>query len=324
MFKKFLRGTALAALVLATSASAQDYPTKPISIVMPFSAGGPGDALARILAGALTNYLKKQVIVENIPGAGGTIGSGKVARSTPDGYTLLMTHISHAINPTLYRKLPYDTLKDFVPIGVVVELSSAMVARKDFPPANFKDFITYVKANKDKVTYAHAGLGSAAHLCGLLFMTAIDTDLTTVPYKGTGPAMNDLLGGQVDIMCDQVPNILSQVKAGKIKVYAVTSPRRIPQLPDVPTFQEGGLADFSLSNWYALYAPKGTPQPILDKIGAALQAVLKEPGVKEQFAKLGAEVVSPDQATPAALAAKVQSETDKWGPIIKKAGAFAD
>ncbi len=324
MFKKFLRGTALAALVLATSASAQDYPTKPISIVMPFSAGGPGDALARILAGALTNYLKKQVIVENIPGAGGTIGSGKVARSTPDGYTLLMTHISHAINPSLYRKLPYDTLKDFVPIGVVVELSSAMVARKDFPPANFKDFITYVKANKDKVTYAHAGLGSAAHLCGLLFMTAIDTDLTTVPYKGTGPAMNDLLGGQVDIMCDQVPNILSQVKAGKIKVYAVTSPKRIPQLPDVPTFQEGGLADFSLSNWYALYAPKGTPQPILDKIGAALQIVLKEPGVKEQFAKLGAEVVSPDQATSAGLAAKVQSEMDKWGPIIKKAGAFAD
>jgi tripartite-type tricarboxylate transporter receptor subunit TctC len=324
MFKKFLRGAALAALVLATSASAQDYPTKPISIVMPFSAGGPGDALARILANALTNYFKKQVIVENIPGAGGTIGSGRVARSTPDGYTLLMTHISHAINPTLYRKLPYDTLKDFVPIGVVVELSSAMVARKDFPPANFKDFITYVKANKDKITYAHAGLGSAAHLCGLLFMTAIDSDLTTVPYKGTGPAMNDLLGGQVDIMCDQVPNILSQVKAGKIKVYAVTSPKRIPQLPDVPTFQEGGLADFSLSNWYALYAPKGTPQPILDKIGAALQAVLKEPGVTEQFAKLGAEVVSPDKATPAGLAAKVQSEMDKWGPIIKKAGAFAD
>lgn len=324
MFQKFLRAAALAALVLAASASAQDYPTKPISIVMPFSAGGPGDALTRILAGAMTTNLKKQVIVENIPGAGGTIGTGKVARSAPDGYTLLFTHISHATNPALYRKLPYDTLKDFEPIGLVVELSSAMVARKDFPPANFKDFITYVKANKDKVNYAHAGLGSAAHLCGLLFMSAIETDLTTVPYKGTGPAMNDLLGGQVDIMCDQVPNILSQAKAGKIKVYAVTSPKRIPQLPDVPTFQEGGLPNFDLSIWYGLYAPKGTPKPVIDKLVATLQTVLKEPSVKEQFAKLGAEVVSPDKATPEALAALVKSEIDRWGPIIKKAGAFAD
>jgi tripartite-type tricarboxylate transporter receptor subunit TctC len=324
MSHRMLRAVALISLVAATSVFAQDYPTKAITMVMPFSAGGPGDSLARILGQAMTTTLKQQVIIENTAGAGGTIGSGKVAKSNPDGYTLLFTHISHATNPALYRKISYDTLKDFEPIGLVVELPSTVVANKKFPPNDFKELVAYLKANKEKVTYAHAGLGSAAHLCGLLLQQAIQTNVTTVPYKGTAPAMTDLLGGQVDFMCDQVPNTLQNIKAGKLKVYGVTSAKRIPQLPDVPTLQEAGLPNFELNIWYGLYAPKGTPKPVIDKLAAALQEVVKDPKVKARFAELGAIPVSPDRAQPEVLRAYVKAEIDKWGPIIKQAGAYAD
>jgi tripartite-type tricarboxylate transporter receptor subunit TctC len=325
MFPGALRPAIGLALALAACAGvAQDYPTKPVAVVMPFSAGGPGDNLARVLGQSMSKSLGQTVLIENTAGAGGTIGTNKVAKSRPDGYTLLFTHISHATNPTLYRKLPYDTLKDFEPIGLVAELPMTLVGKKDFAPNNFKELLTYLKANKDKVTYSHAGTGSASHLCGLLLQSTIQTNVTTVGYKGTGPAMNDLLGGQVDFMCDQTANTLQQIKSGKLKVYGVTSPKRIAQLPDVPTLQEAGLPKFELSIWYGLYAPKGTPKPVIDKLVTALQAAVKDENLKSRFDQLGAVPVAADRARPEPLGVQVKSEIDKWAPIIKQAGVYAD
>jgi putative tricarboxylic transport membrane protein len=325
MFSGFARAAILLSLAFAASAGlAQDYPTKPVSMVMPFSAGGPGDNLARVLAQTMGKLLGQTVIIENTAGAGGTIGTSKVAKSRPDGYTLLFTHISHATNPTLYRKLPYDTLNDFAPIGLVAELPMTLVAKRDLAPNSFKELLAYLQANKDKVSYSHAGIGSASHLCGLLLQAAIQTNVTTVGYKGTGPAMNDLLGGQVDLMCDQTANTLQHIKGGKLKVYAVTSPKRIAQLPDVPTLQEAGLPKFELSIWYGLYAPKGTPKPVVDKLVTALQAALKDENLRGRFAQLGAVPVAPEKATPEALGTQVKTEIEKWAPIIKQAGVYAD
>jgi tripartite-type tricarboxylate transporter receptor subunit TctC len=318
---------ALAVIALASGASlaaAQDYPTKPITIIVPFAAGGPTDTVARLVAQSMTGTLKQQVIVENAGGAGGTIGANKVAKAKPDGYTLLLHHIGHSTAPSLYRKLPYDALNDFEPIGLITDVPMTIISKPNFPPKDMKELVAYVKANKDKVTYANAGVGSASHLCGMLFMTAIQTELTTVPYKGTGPAMNDILGGQVDFMCDQTTNTTGQIKAGKVKVYAVTTPKRVPSLPDVPTMQEAGLANFDVAVWHGLYAPKGTPKPIIDKLASALQTALKDPSVKSRFAELGTEPVPADKATPAALGKHVKAQIELWNPIIKKAGVYAD
>ena len=303
---------------------AQEYPTKVITMVVPFAAGGPTDTVARLVAQAMGASLKQQIIVENVGGAGGTIAANRVAKATPDGYTILIHHIGMSTAPALYRKLPYDTMTDFEPIGLINDTPMTLVARKDFPPKDLKELIAYVKKNKDKVTYANAGLGAASHLCGMLFMTAIETDLTTVPYKGTAPAMNDLLGGQVDFMCDQTTNTTSQIKGEKIKVYGVTTKKRVPSLPNVPTMDEAGLKGFEVSVWHGLYAPKGTPKPVIDKLTKALQEAIKDPTVKQRFADLGAEPVAEKSATPEALRALLKAEIDKWGPIIKKAGVYAD
>jgi tripartite-type tricarboxylate transporter receptor subunit TctC len=311
-------------LLGVADAKAQEYPQKPISAVVPFAAGGPTDTVARLLSVAMGKSLKTQIIVENVGGAGGTIGAARVAKAPPDGYTLLLHHIGHATAPALYRKLPYDAVGDFEPVGLINEVPMTLVARKDFPPNDLRTLIAFVKANKDKVSYANAGLGAASHLCGMLFMSAIDTDLTTVPYKGTGPAMNDLLGGQVDFMCDQTTNTTSQIKAGKIKVYGVTTKTRVSSLREVPTMHEAGLPKFEVSVWHAFYAPKGTPRAIVDKLAKALQEALRDATVKQRFAELGAEPVSENRATPAALRAHLRAEIDRWAPIIKKAGAFAD
>jgi tripartite-type tricarboxylate transporter receptor subunit TctC len=305
-------------------AEAQEYPRKPITVVVPFAAGGPTDTVARLLGVAMGKSLKTQIIVENVGGAGGTIGAARVAKAPPDGYTILLHNIGHATAPALYRKLPYDTVGDFEPIGLVNDVPMTMVARKDFPPNTLRELIAHVKANKDKISYANAGMGGASHLCGMLFMSAIDTDLTTVPYKGTGPAMNDLLGSQVDFMCDQTTNTTSQIKAAKIKVYAVTTKARVPSLPQIPTMQEAGLPGFEVSVWHAFFAPKGTPKMAIDKLTRALQDALRDPAVQQRFADLGAEGVSESRATPEALRAHLRAELDKWAPIIKKAGAFAD
>ncbi len=315
---------ALSLAALAWPVAAQEYPTKPISLIVPFAAGGPTDTVARLIAQSMSTTLKQTVIVENAGGAGGTIGATKAARSPADGYTLFLHHIGQSTAPSLYRKLPYDAVKDFEPIGLVTDVPMTIISKKDFAPNDMKELVAYVKANKDKVTYANAGVGSASHLCGMLLMTAMQTDVTTVPYKGTGPAMNDILGGQVDFMCDQTTNTTGQIKAGKVKVFAVTTPKRVPSLPDVPTAQEAGLPGFDLAVWHGLYAPKGTPKAVVDKVAAALQTALKDPTIKARFAELGTEPVAADQATPDALRKKLVSQIDVWSPIIKKAGVYAD
>jgi tripartite-type tricarboxylate transporter receptor subunit TctC len=325
MLRLTFRGAVgLALTVMAVASFAQDYPTKTITIVVPFAAGGPTDTVARLVAQSMTGTLKQQVIVENAGGAGGTIGATKVARAKPDGYTLLLHHIGHSTAPSLYRKLPYDAVKDFEPIGLVTDVPMTFIAKKDFPPKDMKELVAHVKANKDKVTYANAGVGSASHLCGMLFMTAIQADLTTVPYKGTGPAMNDLLGGQVDFMCDQSTNTTGQIKAGKVKAYAVTTAKRVPSLPDLPTMQEAGVPGFEIAIWHGLYAPKDTPKPAIDKLASALQLALKDANVKARFAELGTEPVAADRATPEALRKQVTAQIELWSPIIKKAGVYAD
>ncbi len=312
------------AFVGASLAGAQDYPSKVITIIVPFAAGGPSDTIARLTAQSMGTTLKTQMIVENVGGAGGTLGAARLTQAKPDGYTVFVHHIGHATAPALYRKLSYDPIKDFEPVGLINDGAMALVARKDFPAKNLKELIAYVKANKDKVNMANAGVGSASHLCGMFFQSALDADLTTIPYKGTGPAMNDLLGGQVDFMCDQTTNNASQIKAEKIKAYGVTTVTPIAALPGVPTMSEAGMPNFTVSVWHAMYAPKGTPQPIIDKLSKALQEALKDPNLKQRFADLGSEPVAQNLATPDALRTHLKSEIDKWGPIIKKAGVFAD
>jgi tripartite-type tricarboxylate transporter receptor subunit TctC len=322
MIRKFI--AALAALVASTLAFAQDYPTRTITIVVPFAAGGPTDTVARLVAKSMTGTLGQTVIVENVAGAGGTIGPKRVAAAKPDGYQLVLMHIGISTSVSLYRNLGYSPLTDLDPIGLITDVPMTIIGRKDFPPKDMKELITYVKANKDKVTYANAGVGAASHLCGMLFMSAIQTDLTTVPYKGTGPAMTDLIGGQVDFMCDQTTNTTPQIKGGKVKAYAVTTSTRVKALADLPTVQESGIKDFHVGVWHGLWAPKGTPKPAIDKLSGALQAALKDPSIIAKFGELGTEPVPQNQATPAALAAHLKAEVDKWAPIIKKAGIYAD
>ena len=233
-------------------------------------------------------------------------------------------HIGHATSATLYKNLTYNVLDDFETIGLVTPVPMTLIAKKDFPAKDIKEFISYVKANKDKITYGNAGVGAASHLCGMLFMSAIDTQFTTVSYKGTGPAMNDLLGGVFDFMCDQTTNTTGQIQGGKVKAYAVTSKTRVPSLKDLPTLNESGLKNFEVSVWHGLYAPKGTPKPIVEKISAALRVALQDESVKQRFAELGTEPEPADRATPAAHRAHLKAEVAKWAPIIKKAGVYAD
>jgi tripartite-type tricarboxylate transporter receptor subunit TctC len=315
---------ALAVSLATFCAVAQDYPSKPIVIVVPAAAGGPTDTLTRVLAQAMGNAMKNQFIIENAGGAGGIIGINKAAKSKPDGYTLLLYHIGMSTAPSLYRKLPYDTLNDFDYIGQVADVPMTLIAKKATLAGNFPDFLAYIKANRDKVTYAHAGIGSASYLCGLLFMTSIDTQFTQVPYKGTGPAMNDLVGGQVDFMCDQTTNTVPQIKSGNVKVYGATTASRLPSLPDVPTLDEQGMKGFDLVVWNGLFAPRGTPKAALDKLVPALQAAVQDPAFRGRLAELGAEPVPPSKATPDSLRTLLKAEVDKWSPIIRKSGVFAD
>ena len=312
-------------MVLGTSiVSAQPYPTKSITIVVPAAAGGPSDTVARIIAPTLSKEVKGAVIVENTGGAGGTIGAARVARSPGDGYTLYLYHIAHSTWPALYRNLPFDVVKDFEPIGLINDVPMTLVSKKDLAAKDFNELLAWIKATGKNVTIGNAGVGSASHLCGLLFMQAIQTELTPVPYKGTAPAMNDLLGGQIDLMCDQTTNTTGQIKAGKIKAYGVTTLTRLPTMQDVPTLNELGLKNFELSAWHGLWAPKGTPKAVIEQLSKALQAAVKDPTVTQRFADLGAVPVTEASATPAALQARVKSEIERWGPIIKAAGQYAD
>lgn len=314
----------LFAMLAVSSVGAQQYPNRVITLIVPFTAGGPTDTVARLIAQPMSKTLKQQVIVENVGGAGGTVGAARVARSAADGYTLFLHHIGQSTAPSLYRKLPYDAVNDFAPIGLINEVPMTLIARKDFPPKDVKELIAYLKANKEKVTYANAGIGAASHLCGMLFMSTINVDLTTVPYKGTADVMKDLLGGQIDFTCDQTTNTTSQIKADKVTVYGVTTLKRVPSLPKIPTLDESGLKGFEVTIWHGLYGPKGTPQPVIDTLTKALQLALKDNTVKQRFADLGTEPVEEKRATPEALRTHLKREIDKWAPIIKKAGVYAD
>ncbi len=321
--RMLLAATALVALTGSVLAQA-DYPSQPITILVPFSAGGSTDTVGRLIAEPITKSLGQQVIVENVGGAGGTLGAARVARSDPDGYTLLLHHIGLASSAALYRKLPYDTATAFAPIGLVTDVPMTIVAKADFPANSVGELLDYIRTNKDQVVFAHAGVGSVSHLCGLLLMQALDAKMTSVGYKGSGPAMTDLLGGQVDMTCDQTTNTMGHIKSGKIKAYAVTTSKRLSALPDLPTLAEAGLNGFEVTAWHGLYAPKDTPQPVIDKLTTALQAALKDPKVVERFADLGTEPVSQEQATPVALNKQLQSELVKWKPIIQAAGEYAE
>ncbi len=324
IIRGLLAAAILAAPLVATSVHSQAYPTRAVSMLVPFAAGGPTDTVARVTAQAMGASLGQTVLVENRPSAGGILAPEAVKNAKPDGYTILIHHIGMATTPALYRQLRFNPLTDFEYIGLINDVPMTIIARQNFPAKDFKEFLTYIKANKTKVTYANAGIGAASHLCGMLFMSAIETDMLTVPYKGTAPAMNDLLGGTVDFMCDQTTNTTSQIKSGKVKVYGVTSLKRVASLPDVPTLDEQGLKGFEVGIWHGLYAPKGTPKDAIDKLTGALQAALRDATVNQRFADLGATAYPVDKATPAALAAHVRAEINKWGPIIKKAGVYAD
>ncbi len=323
---KSVTGAVAAAAVslFALSAAAQDYPGRNITMVVPFSAGGPTDTVARLVAESMSKDLGQQIIVENVGGAGGTLGAGRVASADPDGYTILLHHIGMATSDTLYRKLAYKTLDAFDYVGLVTEVPMTILSRKNLETKDLKGLIDYAKANKDTVTVANAGIGAASHLCGMLFMSAIQTPLVTVPYKGTGPAMTDLLGGQVDIMCDQTTNTTKQIQGGTVKAYAVTTPARLSVLPDVPTATEAGLPNFEVGIWHGIYTPKGTPAAVNERLSKSLQVALKDQNVAARFAELGTTPSPEVDATPAALKAKLESEIARWKPVIESAGQYAD
>src|SRR5262245_10496396 len=315
---------ACAGAMLGSIASSQGYPTKPITLIVPFAAGGPTDIVARTLGVAMSKSLGQTIVVENKLGAGGTIAANFVAKAPPDGYTIFIHHNGMATAPALYRKLPFNPLTDFEYVGQVLDVPMTLLARKDLPPKNFAELAAYVKANAKTLNLANAGLGAVSHLCGMLFQRALGVELTTVPFQGTAPALNALLGGQVDILCDQTTQTMSHIKAGNVKLYGVTTRERVSVLPDTPSLAEAGLKDFEVKVWHGIYAPKGTPKAALEKLNVALRAALKDPAVVTRMTELAADVVPESKQTPDGLRVWLQQEIEKWGPIIRAAGVFAD
>jgi tripartite-type tricarboxylate transporter receptor subunit TctC len=315
-----------AALILAgTSAFAEtSYPSRSITMIVPFAAGGPTDTVGRLIAEPMTRVLGQQVLVENVGGAGGTLGAARVAKADPDGHTILLYHIGQATSVSLYRKLPYDPATDFTPVGRVTDVPMTLVTRPDMEASSVGDLLSHIAKNKDDVTLVDAGVGSASHLCGMVLMKAIGAPMTTIPYKGTAPAMTDLIGGRVDVMCDQSTNTSGQIKSGNIKAYGVTADKRLASLPDLPTLAESGLDGFEVSIWHGIWAPEGTPAPVVSKLENALQTALKDPMVIQRFADLGTEPVPLEQATPAALDSHLKAKIERWKPIVQAAGVFAD
>jgi len=326
LHQRFFTAAAVAAsLALGCGiAAAQGYPTKPVTLVVPFAAGGPTDIVARTLAAAMTKSLGQTVLVENKAGAGGTLAPNYVAKAAPDGYTFLIHHNGMSTAPALYRKLPYNPMTDFEYVSQVVDVPMTLIARKDMPAKNLQELMTYVKANSSKINLANAGLGAVSHLCGMLFQTALGTTLTTVPFQGTAPALNALLGGQVDLLCDQTTQTTQHIKAGTVKLYGVTTMQRIKALPDAPTLDEGGLKGFEVIVWHGVYAPKGTPAAVIRKFGDALRAALKDPAFVSRMTDLGGEIAPASKQTPEGLRTWLQSEINKWGPVIRAAGVYAD
>ena len=322
---KLIKTLVTASCVLACGlAAAQTYPSKSISLVVPFAAGGPTDIVARTLAATMSKTLGQTVVVENRVGAGGTLAAGYVAKATPDGYTFLIHHNGMSTAPALYRKLAYNPMTDFEYVSQVVDVPMTMLGRKDLPAKNMQELGAYVRANAKSINLANAGLGAVSHLCGMLFQQALGVDLTTVPFSGTAPAMNALLGGQVDLLCDQTTQTTQHIKAGTVRMYGVTTKQRIRALPDAPTLNEGGLKDFEVIVWHGVYAPKGTPAAVIDKVGSAIRASLKDPAFAARMADLGAEIVPESKQSSEGLRSWLQSEIGKWGPVIRSAGVYAD
>ncbi len=311
---------------LTAGAALAEYPDKPVTIVVPFAAGGPTDKVARDLAESLRKPLGATIVIENVGGAGGTLGATKVAKAAPDGYTVLLHHIGMATSPALYRNLQYKTLDDFEYLGMVNEVPMTLIGKPGLPANSYPELVKWLEANKGKINLANAGLGAASHLCGLLFQSALKIDMTTVPYKGTGPAMTDLMGGQVDLMCDQTTNTTSQIEGGKVKAYAVTTSKRLttPALAKLPTLDEVGLKGFNVSIWHGVYAPKNTPKAVVDKISTALRTAIRDPEFIKRQEALGAVVVTDARINGAEHKKFVEAEINKWGPVIKAAGQYAD
>ncbi|HEV2952221.1 MAG TPA: tripartite tricarboxylate transporter substrate-binding protein [Actinomycetota bacterium] len=307
-------------ILAACQGGAGEYPgDDPITIVVPFAEGGPTDTVTRLIAEPMAAELGGEVIVSNVEGAGGTTAAGQVADAEPDGYTVLMHHIGMSTAPSLYPDLAYDPLEDFEMIGLVTEVPMTFVGSPEFEPNTMEELVTYVEENIDTVTYANAGVGAASHLCGLLFENATGLDLTEVPYDGTAPAMDDLLGNQVDFMCDQTTSTTDDIQADAVKPYAVTTAERLDTLPDIPTTEEAGL-DIQVTVWHGLYVPADTPQEIVDALTAALVAALQDEEVATQLTALGAPPVSEDRATPDAHRQLLEEQIEFWRPVIEEAG----
>ena len=312
---------ALAAVAAPNVASAQStFPTRPITLVVPAAAGGPTDTVARLIAESMSRTLGQTVIVENVGGAGGTIGMARVAKAAPDGYTIAVWHVGQATAPALYDGLKYDVVNDFDHIGRITDVPMTIVSKTPFPANNITELLAWMKSEAAKASYGHAGIGSASHLCGLVFLKEVGVQMNGIAYRGTGPAMNDLLSGQFDIMCDQTTNTTNHINAGKITGYAVTTKSRVPSVPQLPTLDSGAIPGFDVSAWHAMWAPKGLPKGVSDKLVAALQAALRDPKVIERFADLGTEPVPQHLATPDALKSQITSEVKRWDAVIKAAG----
>jgi tripartite-type tricarboxylate transporter receptor subunit TctC len=296
------------------------FPNKPIHVIIPFPPGGSTDVLGRLLGASMSNNLNQSVIVENTGGAGGTIGANKVAKSPADGYTLLFHNMAHASAPALYSKLTYNPIQDFEPIGIVTEVPMILVARKNFPSNNLNELLAYAKINGDKLNFANAGVGATSQLCEALLKSATNNKWTSVPYKGTGPALNDLLGGQVDLICDQPASTIAHIKAGNLKPIAVATKNRLKILPQVPTFSESGLPGFELTVWHGLYAPKGTPKEVIDRLAVSLRDALKDQNIIDRYQEMSASIASPSQATPEALQNFLKADIDRWKTALKAAG----
>jgi len=310
-------GAATLSMAVAGQVLAADFPTRPITLVVPFAAGGPTDIVARSLGASMSKDLGQTIVIENRLGAGGTIAAGSVAKASPDGYTLLIHHNGMATAPALYPNLAYKPVSDFEYIGQVADVPMTLLGSKAFEPNTAKELIEYVKKNGDKVNLANAGPGAVSQLCGVLFEQATQTRLNAIPYQGTAPALNALLGNQVDLLCDQTTTTLPHIAAKSVKFYGVTTPERIKALPDAPTLQEQGLKGFDMKVWHGVYAPKGTPAPVVKRLTQSLQAALKDPEVVARMDKLGVEIVPVDKQTSEGLKTWLESESNKWQPLLK-------
>jgi tripartite-type tricarboxylate transporter receptor subunit TctC len=312
---------ALGALALAAPARAA-YPDRPITMIVPFAAGGPTDVVARIVAEHMSRTLGQQVVVENVAGAGGTTGITRAAQSAPDGYTIMMGHMgTHGAAPAVYPDLKYDPTKDFAPVGLAAGTPIVIVAKKDFPAKDLKEFVSYVKANGEKLNEAHAGVGSVSFTTCALLNSILSVKPTRVVYRGTGPALNDLVAGQVDYMCDQIVNLVPQIQAGTIRAYAVALPERSPALPDVPTTKEAGLPDYQVSAWNAIFAPKKTPGDVVKRLNDALLKALSDGGTRKRLLDLGADLSNKDAQSPQGLQKLVEREVARWNKVLKQVGA---